>query len=176
VSTVSTRRYSSNTTADPVGLDASPGGWKWERGDATPSVRRCYQVGAHGYSWVHEVVRRRVEGRASRRSAVAALQATSRAFTYERIRLFRTCNRRARAGRLRSADALTPVGCGHAGTNDPLRHSRSHCHTRTANKHHARNPAAAISLRAAGRRHVGQVDRELRGPSRCVLRARACVR
>jgi hypothetical protein len=36
---VSTRRYSSNATADPVGLDASPGGWKWAPTDATPSVR-----------------------------------------------------------------------------------------------------------------------------------------
>ncbi len=49
---MSTRRYSSNTTAEPVGLDASPGGWKWARSDATPSVRRCYQAGAHGYSRV----------------------------------------------------------------------------------------------------------------------------
>jgi hypothetical protein len=48
---VSTRRYSSNTTADPVGLDASPGGWKWAQPDAKPWVR-CHLVGTHGYSRV----------------------------------------------------------------------------------------------------------------------------
>ncbi len=85
MSTVSTRRYSSNTTADPVGLDASPGGWKWARSDATPSVRCCYQAGTYGYLRLLKLVRRRVEGRASRRSAVGALHATSRAYTYKRI-------------------------------------------------------------------------------------------
>ena len=48
---MSTRRYSSNTTADPVELDASPGGWKWAPTDAKPSVRNCY-VGTHGHSRV----------------------------------------------------------------------------------------------------------------------------
>ncbi len=48
MSTVSTRRYSSNTTADLVGLDASPGGWKWAPTDATPWVR-CHYAGTNGY-------------------------------------------------------------------------------------------------------------------------------
>ncbi len=54
--------------------------------------------------------------------------------------------------------------------------ARTAIHEQQTYTTHACTHAAAISLRAAGRRCVGQVDRELRGPSRCVLRARVCVR
>ncbi len=137
---MSTRRYSSNTTADPVGLDASPGGWKWAQTDAQPWVR-CKQHHAPlritGYMYPARAIAVRVQ-------VVFDLQtlfSLSGVVTQARI-----------------------IRCG--------------THTRTA-KDGERTPrthAAAISLRAAGRRCVGQVDRELRRPSRCVLRARACVR
>ena len=97
---------------------------------------------------------RRVEVGADRRHAVGALQpdaptrcGTRKPWIY--ICISCKCRRvaarciiiyismcparvRSRAGRLRSADALPPVGCGHAGANNTPQHTRSRSHTTAA--------------------------------------------
>jgi hypothetical protein len=117
--------------------DGRPGQARREPRRVEVGANRRHAVGAQllrGYSRAltgTAVVPRRVEVGANRRTAAGALQpaAPIRCSTLK-SRISCTCRRvaarsnnlcvhparaRSRAGRLRSADALPPVGCGHAG-------------------------------------------------------------
>ena len=157
-------RYSSNTSSDPVQLEASPGGWKWAPTDERPWVRcnaRCNMGAPRGNTlpMVH------VQCRACRSSSICRRSSTCRAWLRRHGSVTRGYSHYPRVGTqnpwgTHSTPALPPVGRGYAGT-DPTRTE--------ANIHHARMHSANLATDRAQpsvSRDRGSADRSLR---RCRL-------